>query len=121
MKFSFSLLMLALVSLVTATPLHFDYELSRGRNMWTGMHRAVHYFDRFTLLTHRMSDIRGVMASNYAFNVDKDWSLSFTLKKTGPATNVKDGFMLLLSTKGIAPTEIDEILPYKSFVGSTVC
>ena len=115
-----ALLILLLSHCAHASTLNHDYELSRGRNMWTGIHRGVHYFDHFKLLTHRMSDIRGAMTSSYPFIVNDEWALSFALKKTGPAKSLKDGFMLLLSSSGISPTELDDVKSYRSFTGSMV-
>ncbi len=81
--------------------LEHDYELSRGRKMWSGAGRAVHYLDRFSFLTTEMQGIWGIMSSNYAFKVDKQWSLAFRLKREGQLSGKKDGFMFMLSPKNI--------------------
>lgn len=65
--------------------------------MWSGFGRAVHYLDHFSLLSTELTDGKGLMTSNYSFNVDRDWALSFKLKKDGSLRSDKDGFMLNLS------------------------
>ena len=76
--------------------------------MWMGFQRAVHYLDRFTLLTPRMHTIEGLMSSNYPFYYEREWSLTFELKKRGKDASEKDGFMLLLSRKTITAHESEE-------------
>lgn len=93
------MLLLALVSIIlkNVLTLHHEYELSRGRKMWTGSQRAVHYLDHFKLLTQKVSNIKGLMSTNYPFVYETEWSLTFELSKTGQSKSDKDGFALLMS------------------------
>ena len=114
------LLILALLSTL-ASSLHYDYELSRGRKMWLGAQRAVHYFDHFKLLTHRMSNIKGLITSYYPFIYKDEWSLAFELLKMGPTASEKDGFMLHLSPQNFDAFEVAETSKSKqSFLETAV-
>lgn len=95
-----TILLAALLAAGTIT-LNNEYELSRGRKMWTGMQHAVHYYDHFSLLTSKMSGIMGTMTSNYPFVYKSEWSLALELGKMGQALSEKDGFMLLLSPNSV--------------------
>ena len=106
-KTIFNVLLLASISVLVSC-LHHEYELSRGRKMWMGMHRAVHYFDHFKLLTHRMSNIKGMITSYYPFIYKDEWSLNFELYRSGPSPSNKDGFMMLLSPQNIDTFEVEE-------------
>ena len=115
------MLLITLIITTLTHALHNEYELSRGRKMWMGMQRAVHYFDHFTLLTTRMNNIKGQMTSNYPFLYKDEWTLSFELKKMGQSLSEKDGFMLLLSPQNTDVFEVDEDdKSNKSFLRSVV-
>lgn len=88
--------------------LHHEYELSRGRKMWMGFQRVVHYFDHFSLLTQRLKNIKGLITTNYPLLYQQEWSLTFDLKKFGQSKSEDDGFMLLLSPQDINAFEGDE-------------
>ena len=112
-------LLTILFNMVSA--LHFDYEISRGRKMWMGVQRAVHYFDHFKLLTHRMTDIKGLVTSYFPLLYKNEWSLNFELLRMGPSLNDKDGFMLLLSSQNIDTFELPETIDKdSSFLDSVV-
>lgn len=97
-----------LLLLGIASSLHHDYELSRGRKMWMGVQHAIHYFDHFSLLTHRMNNIKGMVTSNYPFHFKDEWSLTFELKKMGQSLNERDGFVMMLSPQNIDAFEMGE-------------
>lgn len=101
MKQHVCLISLLLTIAFPAMALHFDYELSRGRNMWTGWKRAVHYYDHFKLLTHRMDRVEGLVTSYYPFIYENEWSLAFNMMMTGKASSSTDGFMLMLSSESV--------------------
>ena len=88
--------------------LHYDYEISRGRKMWSGSERAVHYLNHFKVLTTKMSGIKGFLSSTFPFQYDKEWSLTFELKQLGDSNRSKDGFLLMLSEENISFNELKE-------------
>lgn len=120
MKPSIALFVATLLLTSTVTTVHHDYELSRGRNMWMGTQRAVHYLDRFTLLSKRLSGVTGLMSSYYPFLYQNEWSLAFELKKRGEDLSSKDGFMMLLSPQPVAPNEIEEETGNAEFLDTAV-
>lgn len=93
--------LLAMILSTLTLSLHHDYELSRGRKMWVGHGHAIHYFDHFTLLSHRLNNAKGEITSLIPFIYKKDWTLAFNIKKMGPTTNSKDGFIMLLSPQNV--------------------
>lgn len=108
MRLTIALLAITLMLAQATVSVHHDYELSRGRQMWLGFQRAVHYFDRFTLLSTRLSDVKGLMTSYYPFVFSNEWSLTFEMRKKGADASRKDGFMLLLSPQTITAYEGEE-------------
>lgn len=108
MRISLTILTIACLLFQTLKTLHYDYELSRGRKMWTGFQRAVHYFDHFTLLSQKLTNVKGLVTTNYSLHYQNEWSLTFELKKLGLTNSDKDGFMLLMSPQAIDAYEDDK-------------
>jgi hypothetical protein len=101
----FSILSLLILS-ISAT-LH-DYEISRGRKMWQGNQRAVHYVDQFGLLTDKMENIQGLLTTFIPLSGGIDWSLSFELQFFGEAKDNKNGFYLGLSEEKFDSFEMNK-------------
>lgn len=85
-----------------------DYEISRGRKMWQGIHRAVHYVDHFNLLTDKMEGIKGLLTTFIPLIGGNDWSLSFEINVFGEMNSLKDGIFLGLSKEKFNTFELDD-------------
>lgn len=94
-----------LLQITTST--NYDYEISRGRKMWAGMYNAVHYYDHFTFLTDKITNIQGVFTSYYAFNTGNNWSLNYELVLKGNLETKKDGFLMILTKEPPSPKDLN--------------
>lgn len=62
-----------------------------------GIERAIHFLDKFTLLSEHMFGIQGLISTYYKLHTHEDFSLSFDLHFYEQMRNSDDGFLLLLS------------------------
>lgn len=86
----------------------FDYELSRGKKMWSGSRHALHYLDHFKILNTKMDNIKGEVSSLYPFLFSTDWGLTFKLKVHNKPIPRKEGFMIMLSSQNPFESTIEE-------------
>ena len=87
---------------------NYDYEISRGRKMWAGMYNAVHYYDHFTFLTKKQTNIQGVFTSYYSFNTGNNWSLNYEMELKDNLETEKDGFGLILTKDPPGPKDLND-------------
>ena len=90
------MLLLFLLINIIATE-EYKYTISRGRQMWNGVQRALHYLDHFKLLSNKLEGYNGAISSYFPLSVSRKWSLSFYIEVVGDMGTDKDGFALYLS------------------------
>lgn len=98
------ILSLSLILLLKAT--HFDYYLNRGRKMFVGFERAVHFLDKFTFLSEKMFGITGAMTSYYKFHTNNEFSLTFDMHMYGKMKSAEDGFLILLGSSALTKEQL---------------
>lgn len=73
----FTKLPLFVLTLLAIPYLQYDYNLTRGRQLWAGMYNAVHYVDHFTFLSDKTPGTHGIFSTFFPVKGGKFWQMDF--------------------------------------------
>lgn len=86
--------------------LRYEYDISRGKNLWSGHLHGLHYLDHFALLSNRLTNVTGAVSTFSALRCSSEASISFDLESVGSWEREGDGFSFYLGRKPLETTSV---------------